>query len=229
MFNYSPSFARALKTLKAQRTVWYTNTFVHRISKMRTLLKYLASYMTFFTKFLHLGKHKHFPCVLVSKFLMSNPKNVNLESEVKYLSCQLTYTSNPFSIVFVSGSTAKHWALMATPRLVVCFGFFFLIVVRFFSPHIQSNSNWSLIPAVSKWSKPKQGNSVELTFRATDDVAAAPHHVSGLVWHCFLWSSSSMPAEQSTCQVKQNYWMFLPQEGETWALMAGNHDWWQAS
>lgn len=92
---------------------------------MRTLLKYLASYMTFFLKFLHLGKHKHFPCVLVSKFLMSNPKNVNLESEVKYLPCQLTYTSNPFSIMFVSGSTAKYWALMATPRLVVCFGVFF--------------------------------------------------------------------------------------------------------
>lgn len=123
-----------LKTLKAQRTVWYTNTFVHRISEMRTLFKYLASYMTFFLKFLHLGKHKHFPSVLVSKFLMSNPKNVNLESEVKYLSCQLTYTSNPFSIMFVPGSTAKHWALMAAPRLVVCFGVF-LIAVGFFPPY----------------------------------------------------------------------------------------------
>lgn len=33
-----------------------------------------------------------------------------------------------------------------------------------------------------------------------------------------------MPAEQSSYQVKQDYWTFLPQEGETLAFMAGTHD-----
>lgn len=61
---------------------------------MRTLFKYLARYMTSLLKFMHLGKHQHFPCLLVSKFLMSNPNNVNLDSEVKHLSCQLTHTGN---------------------------------------------------------------------------------------------------------------------------------------
>lgn len=93
VFNYSPSFARAIKNL---RTAWYTNMFVHRISEMRTLFKYLASSMTFLLKFMHLDKHKHFPCPLVSKFLISNPNNVNLESEVKYLSCLLTHNSKVF-------------------------------------------------------------------------------------------------------------------------------------
>lgn len=182
MFNCSPSFARAFTDLrKAWRTVWYINTFVRRISEMRVLFKCLVSYMTSLLKFMHLGKHCHFPCLLVSKFLMSNPNNVNLESEVKSLSCQLTHTSNSVCVWQRSQKVGSDGNAKAGGWFVhfnKCRGFFF--------PHIQNNTNWSLIPALWKSSKPKQGNPEELTFGVTDGVAAAPHHISELVWHSSL-------------------------------------------
>lgn len=81
--------------------------------------------------------------------------------------------------MFESGNTAEQWALMATPGLVV--HLFVLLVVGVFSPHIQGNTNWSLIPALRNSSKHKQGNSVEITFGVTDGVAVGPDRLSDLV------------------------------------------------
>lgn len=65
------------------------------------------SYTTSILKFMHLGKHNYFLCLVVSKFLLSNPNNVNLESEDKYMSCQIMSTSKQFPIVFLSGNNIK--------------------------------------------------------------------------------------------------------------------------
>jgi len=73
---------------------------------------------------MHLGKHNHFPRLLVSKFLMSNPNNVNLEPKVKYLPCKTAYTSNQFSTVFFSDKVVKQWVLVATPSVLEFGGFF---------------------------------------------------------------------------------------------------------
>lgn len=120
-----------LKTLGRHSGQCDTNTSVHRILPMRTLFKYLASYMTFLLKFMHLGKHEHFPCLLVSKFLMSNPNNVNLEWELKYLSCQLTHTRNSVCVWQHSQIQGSDGTTKAGAWLVgfnSCGGF---------SPHIQ--------------------------------------------------------------------------------------------
>lgn len=110
--------------------------------------------MTFPLKFMHLRKHNHFPRLPVSKFLVSNPNNLSLESEVKCLSRQTMYTSNQFSTVVLSGNTVKQWVLAATPSIlfvgfwgVGCFVFFFF---NSFFPVFRVPLNWSSIAAVLK-------------------------------------------------------------------------------
>lgn len=90
--------------------------------------------MTFLLKFTHLGKHNRFLCLLVSKFLMSHPKNVSVEPEAKYLPCQIMCPSNQFSVGFLSDPQSDVGFRSAFQGWVFLIGFFF--------------PNWSFIAAV---------------------------------------------------------------------------------